>query len=253
METAAKKKITMYTEAAYLLGLVLLAMGTAFMDLANLGMGMVIAPSYVIYLKMSQYFSFVTFGMVTYLFQLTLLILLAVAGRKFRLSYLFAFMSAFLFGCLLDFFELFILKIPCGTIPGRIIAYAVGEVFCAGGVSFMFHTYVTPEVYELIVKEVSAKRHWDINKVKTAYDCASVALGIILSFLFFGFGRFEGIKIGTVICALINGRMISLCSKANEALFEFKDLLNLRGFFEGIEKEREAMEQSGQDKGQEQA
>ena len=248
METVAKKKKTMYSEAAYLLALVLLAMGTAFMDLANLGMGMVIAPGYVIYLKLSQHFSFVTFGMVTYLFQLALLILLSVAGRKFRLSYLFAFMSAFLFGCLLDLFELFILKIPCGTIPGRIIAYAVGEVFCAWGVSFMFHTYVTPEVYELIVKEVSAKRHWDINKVKTAYDCASVALGIILSFLFFGFGRFEGIKIGTLICALINGRMISLCTKANEALFEFKDLLNLRAFFEGIEKD----DRFGQEKESEQ-
>ena len=235
METIGKKKITMYTEAAYLLGLILLALGTAFMDLANLGMGMVIVPSYVIHLKLSQSFPFVTFGMVAYLFQLLLLILLAVAGRKFRLSYLFAFMAAFLFGCFLDLFELFVLKIPCGTLLSRVVAYAAGEILCAWGVSFMFHTYVTPEVYELIVKEVSAKRHWDINKVKMAYDIASVVLGIVLSFLFFGFGRFEGIKIGTLVCAIINGPLIGLCSKANDALFEFKDLLRLRGFFEGME------------------
>ena len=56
----------------------------------------------------------------------------------------------------------------------------------------MFHTYVTPEVYELIVKEVSRKRQWNINRVKTAYDIASVALGIILSFSFFGFGDSSG-------------------------------------------------------------
>ncbi|MBR0445451.1 MAG: hypothetical protein IJK14_08805 [Clostridia bacterium] len=239
MDTVVKKKISMYTEAAYLLGLLFLALGTAFMDLANLGMGMVIVPSYVIFLKLSQHFSFFTFGTTAYLFQLVLLILLAIAGRKFRLSYLFAFMSAFLFGCFLDLFELLVLKIPCETLPARIVFYTVGEIFCAWGVSFMFHTYVTPEVYELIVKEVSRKRQWNINRVKTAYDIASVALGIILSFSFFGFGRFEGIKIGTLICALINGPMISVCSKANEALFEFKDLLRLRTFFEGIENEGE--------------
>ena len=235
MGTAGKKKMTMHTETAYLLGLVLLAMGTAFMDLANLGMSMVIVPSYVIYLKLSQYFSFVTFGMTAYLFQLILLLLLAAAGRKFRLSYLFAFISAFLFGCFLDLFELFVLKIPCGTFLSRAAMYMVGEILCAWGVSFMFHTYVTPEVYELIVKEISVKRHWDINRVKTAYDISSVVLGLILSFAFFGFGRFEGIKIGTLVCALINGAVISMCSRANEALFEFKDLFGLRGFFEGME------------------
>ena len=62
----------MYTEAAYLLGLLFLALGTAFMDLANLGMGMVIVPSYVIFLKLSQHFSFFTFGTTAYLFQLVL-------------------------------------------------------------------------------------------------------------------------------------------------------------------------------------
>lgn len=61
----------------------------------------------------------------------------------------------------------------------------------------LFHTYLSPEAYELIVKELSVKFGCNINKVKTAYDCFSTVLGMVLSFAFFGFGVFEGVKLRT--------------------------------------------------------
>ena len=71
----------------------------------------------------------------------------------------------------------------------------------------------------------------DINKVKTAYDCLSTLFGIVLSFAFFGFGVFEGVKLGTVVCALVNGFLIGRFTKLLEKSFVFKDKFNLAKYF----------------------
>ena len=53
-----------------------------------------------------------------------------------------------------------------------------------------------------------------------------------MSFAFFGLWHFEGVKLGTIFCALVNGATIGLCSKLLEASFEFRDALNLRKYFQ---------------------
>ena len=114
---------------------------------------------------------------------------------------------------------------------GRLAWYAGGLLLCAIGISFLFHTYISPEAYELFVKEISAKFGWSIPQVKTIYDCCSCLLGIILSFLLFGFGHFEGVKLGTVFCALINGWLIGQINKILDRLIQWKDALPLRKWF----------------------
>ena len=59
-------KRTFYTEAAYAICLAALALGTALMERADFGMSMVVAPAYLIYLKVSGYISWFTFGMAEY-------------------------------------------------------------------------------------------------------------------------------------------------------------------------------------------
>ena len=53
-----------------------------------------------------------------------------------------------------------------------------------------------------------------------------------MSFLFFGFGRFEGVKFGTIFCAAVNGQLIGMISRFLESVFEFRDGLPLRKYFE---------------------
>ena len=48
------EKKSFYTELAYLLGIVALALGTAFSEKANFGMSMVVAPAYLVHLKVSE-------------------------------------------------------------------------------------------------------------------------------------------------------------------------------------------------------
>ncbi|MBQ5739700.1 MAG: hypothetical protein IIV78_04745, partial [Oscillospiraceae bacterium] len=114
----------------------------------------------------------------------------------------------------------------------RTVFYFLGMALGAVGVSFIFKTYIAPEVYELFVKEVALKLQKPIPKVKTVYDCCSCALGIAFSFAFFGFGVFEGVKLGTVLCALINGRMIGFVTAWLDKTYVFTDTYPLKKYFE---------------------
>lgn len=226
------KKKVFYSELAYIVGLVSLALSAAFMERADFGVSMVVAPAYLLHLKVSQYLPFFSFGMAEYTLQAVLLIVMVIVIRKFRLSYLFSFVTAVVYGFVLDLSMMCVAFIPSELLVTRIILYIIGLLGCAIGVSLLFHTYISPEVYELFVKEVSGIMKIDINKFKTIYDLSSCLLAIIMSFMFFGLWHFEGVKIGTVVCALLNGVTIGMFSKLFDKFFVFEDKLRLRKFFE---------------------
>lgn len=225
------KKKVFYTELAYVAGLVIMAFAAAFTEKADFGMSMVVAPAYILHLKLSQLLPWFSFGVAEYLVQGVLVVATMLIMKKFKLSYILSFVTAFLYGTLLDIAMSVISALPDNTFFIRLVWYILGTVLCSLAVSLFFHTYLSPEAYELIVKEISVKFKWDINKVKTAYDCLSTAIGIVLSFAFFGFGVFEGVKLGTVICALINGFLIGRFTRLLEKAFEFKNKFKLEKYF----------------------
>ncbi len=224
-------KRVFHTEWAYVCGLLLVALGVALTEKADFGVSMVVAPAYLVYLKLSPTHAFVTFGMAEYALQAVLMIVLAIVLKRFRLSYLFSFVTAVLYGFALDGCMALMRLVPYASIGWRLGYYILGLIVCALGVAFFFHTYVAPEVYELFVKEVAEARGWRMENVKTVYDCCSCLIAIGMSFAFFGWGRFEGVKLGTVVCALINGRIIGLWGRRMEKRFTFADALPLRRYF----------------------
>ena len=114
-----------YMEWAYVLGIVLLAMGTALMERANFGMSMVVAPAYLLYLKLSAKFSFVTFGMMEYMLQAFLLVVMGIGLRRFKVSFLFSFVTAVIYGFTLDGCMLLAGFIPGGMVF-RVVCYVLG-------------------------------------------------------------------------------------------------------------------------------
>ena len=232
MRDDAKGKRGFSTQLAYVFGIVLIALGTVLMTKADLGLSMVVAPAYLIFLKLSTIWSFVTFGMAEYTLQTVLLIAMMLILRKFRLSYFFSFVTAIIYGLTLDGLTLLLQSLSAELMGIRILFFAVGLCMGAAGVSCMFHTYISPEVYELFVKEVSKAYSADINKFKIGYDCCSCIVAICMSFAFFGLMHFEGVKLGTVVCALLNGRIIGFISRFLESHWEFKDSFKLRRLFE---------------------
>lgn len=225
------KKRTFYTELAYVLGLIIMAFGAAFTEKADFGMSMVVAPAYILHLKISTFLPWFSFGVSEYVFQGFLVLLTALIMHKFKLSYLFSFVTAVLYGTLLDLAMNIVAYLPDDLFAIRILWFVLGSVFCSVAVSLFFHTYISPEAYELIVKEISQKFNCKITKVKTGYDCISVVIGIVMSFAFFGFGVFEGVKLGTIICALVNGFLIGRITRVLEHIFVFKNKFKLEKYF----------------------
>ena len=219
-------------ELAYVFGIVFVAFGVVLMEKADFGVSMVVAPAYLLYRWLSPMWGFVTFGTAEYCFQAVLLVIMVLLIHRFRLSYLFSFVTAVVYGFVLDFFMALGTMLPVDMMWQRGAYYFLGMLFCAAGVSAMFHTYISPEVYELFVKEVSAHFHVNINKFKTLYDCTSCLIGIMLSFLAFGLWHFEGVKWGTVLCALINGWIIGRFSAFYEKHLDFYDRFPWRKLFE---------------------
>lgn len=223
---------TFYTEIAYLLGLLILALGTAFMERADFGVSMVVAPAYLIHLKVSEVLPFFSFGMAEYTLQAVVILAMILILRRIKLSYFFSFVTAVLYGLTLDGAMALIALLPEGSFGVKLGWFLFGMLLCSIGVSLLFHTYISPEAYELFVKEISAKLQKDIHKCKTAYDCVSCLIAILLSFLFFGFGHFEGVKLGTIFCALVNGSLIGRCTAWFEKRWDFQDGLPFRKYFQ---------------------
>jgi len=225
------KKRTMHRETAYLLAMIILSLGTALMERADFGISMVVAPSYLLHLKVSQSLPWFSFGVAEYLMQTVVLVLTMICMRRVKLAYFFAFISAILSGVLLDISIAVVALIPFDGTAARLIYYVLGLYIGTAGVGLILHSYVTPGAYESFVKELAPKYGIELGKFKTGYDCCSLLLGVVFSFAFFGFGKFVGISLGTVLCAAVNGTMVAFNSKLVDKYFDFEDALPKLGNF----------------------
>ena len=226
------KKPVFYTEIAYFLGLFLLAFGTALTTYGGFGISMVVAPAYILHLYLSQFFPFFTFGVAEYTLQAVMFLVMLLLLRKVRLSYFLSFLAAVLYGFALDC-SLAIIALFPQSLPLQLAMYVLGIIICTGSISLLFSTYLPPEVYEIIVKELAAKLKKPASTVKTVYDFSSLMISVVLSLLFFG--TLRGIGIGTVVCAFIYGILIRLFTRLYNKLFVFQDRFPLRNYFEESE------------------
>ena len=225
------KKLVLYTEVAYGLGMVGLSLSVALMTRADFGVSMVVAPAYLLYLKVNSLWPTFTFGMAEYLLQGALLVATALAVKKLRPYFLFSFVTAVVYGLLLDGWMLLTAQLPADAFGLRILWYVLGILLGAASIACFFKTYIAPEAYELLVKELALKLEKPTHRVKTVYDCVSCVVAVLMSFAFFGLWRFEGVKLGTVICAMVNGFLIGRCTDFLERRFVWKDALPWRKYF----------------------
>lgn len=225
------KKPVMHRETAYVLAMLILSMGTAMMERANFGISMIVAPSYLLHLKISQTLPWFSFGVAEYCMQTVVLAMLMLGMRRVKLAYFFAFISAMLSGLLLDMCMAILSLIPFEGTVARLVYYLLGLYLGPLGVGLIIHSYVTPGAYESFVKELAPKFGIELGKFKTGYDLCSLLIGVILSFAFFGFGKFVGIRLGTVFCALVNGTLVAFNSRLVDKYFDFEDALPKLGKF----------------------
>lgn len=224
-----KKKIS--SELAYVFGLIALAIGAALMTKGNFGITMILAPSFVIHEKLATILpSWLTQGTLEYIWEGLLLLTMMLIVRRAKWSYLFSFVTAVIFGYMLDGCNALAAFLPVNML-WRIVYFVLGVLVCATGVALVFRTYISPLVHELLLKEIASKFNVPAHRVKMGYDIFCCSTAIILSLCFFsGISQFIGW--GTVICALVNGFLIGKISAFFDKHIEWVDALPLRSWFD---------------------
>lgn len=229
-----KNKIPNVAEAAWLLGIILCGLGVCLSVKSDFGVSMVIAPAYIIYLKLSEFIPWFTLGMAEYSVQGILIVVLSVALRRFKFKYLLCFLTSVIHGAVVDIWSAILEPIVCETVFQRSLCCAAGAVITSFAIALMLRTYLPQEVYELVVKEISDKFGFSVNRVKWIYDASSLLVAVILMFSMFGRFSFDMIGIGTLVLTFFNTPLITLAGRLLDKFFNFTPAFS--GFFKKFDR-----------------
>ena len=218
------KKLPRASELLWLMGILFVALGVAFCSKANLGVSMIAAPAFVIQEAVVSLWSGFSVGVVEYLAQGIVLVILCLCVRRFNWRYLLAFLVAVIYGYTMNFFLWILGGVTFDAAWMRWVMLLVGDIFVAFGVACFFHTYMPLQVFELFVAELADRYHLNIHRVKTVFDLSLLVLSVSLALLLFGdvrtfdwssvgYNSFHSIGLGTLVTTFINSPLISLMSR----------------------------------------
>ena len=225
------KKISRSSELLWLMGIVFVALGVAICSKADLGVSMIAAPTFVIQEAVSPLWSGFSVGVVEYLVQGLVLVILCVTVRRFNWRYLLAFAVAVVYGYTMNFFLWILGGVSFDAVWLRWVMLLVGDVLVAFGVACFFHTYMPLQVFELFVAELADRYKLNIHRVKTVFDLTLLAVSVSLALILFGdigsfdwrsvgYSSFHSIGLGTLVTTAINSPLISLMSRLIKRIFE---------------------------------
>lgn len=221
-----KNKLTFFQEIAYVLGVIILALSVAIVTASNLGLSMIVLPAYVL----SQKISWLTFGQAEYVIQGILLIIFCLVMRKFKVHYLWSFVTCLLYGACLDLFRLIPIFNPNMTdfaslpLYLRIIFFIVGTILTGFSVALLMKSYFHPQVYDLFTKYVSRKFNIKYFYFKLGFDICFLTLGIGMGY---AFGLpLCGVGIGTLIATVANSILITFFSNLLDRIFKYTPRIN---------------------------
>ena len=240
-----KKKIKVPSEAVYVASCVLLALAVAMLTAADFGVSMIVAPAYILHLKLG----FLTFGQAEYVIQALFFVALCVVLKKLKPVFLFSFFTCLFYGAVLDlwrlipFFNTSVTPPESIPIAARIALFAAGLVLTSFSVALVFKTYLYPQVYDFFVKSVSSKFGIKLSKFKTCFDLSMLLAATAMTLLFFG--EFRGIWFGTLVIALVNGTIIGAFCKMFDKHFESVPLFPKFAALFAVDAKKTADAQSG--------
>ncbi len=230
-ETSAAKKPVFYAEAAYILGVICIALGTALIALSEIGVALPLVPAHVIHGLLHEY-HFITLGLVEIGFQVVLFFLLAIILKRIKKAFLISMATSVIYAAFLDLF-LFLFDYLDETLIARIIFFVAGFFIFALGETLFHHTYIQPEFYEFFVHSLSDRYKKNFFAVKFIFEVSLCMIGVAISFIAHGLGFVHGLGLGTLVCAIFTINMSHVFSRFLNRRFEFKSHLSVKKYFLG--------------------
>ena len=214
------KKLKISSEFTYIAAILLLSLSVAMITTTGFGVSMIVAPAYILSLKLG-----ITFGQGEYIIQAVLFVVFCILMKKVKLVYFSSFLTGVIYGAVLDLWRTVIPHFnpnitPVGSLPLwlRLIYFVLGMLMTSFSVALFFRTYFYPQVYDFFVKGVSGKYSFHREKFKTCFDASCLLAAVIMTLLMFH--GFKGIGVGTLIMTAFNGLIISFFGKIQDKFLD---------------------------------
>lgn len=198
------KRITIYVA-----GLLFVAFGVAFSINSNLGVSPVNSLPYVISLISGMELG--TCIIAVYSFYILLQII--IFRNEFKWVNLTQVLFSFLFGYFTDFSKWVMGDFAIPGYPGRLLMLLASIILIAVGLSLYVDVRLVNMPMEGLTHAISEKvlKGKPFHETKVIVDCTAVGLSILFSLVFLR--RLEGVREGTVISALLIGKVMKPIQK----------------------------------------
>ncbi len=191
----------------YVLGLFFMAVGVAISVNANLGISPVNSLPYVI----SQIGGFLLSSCVIGVFSVYILAQIVLLRGQFQWINLTQLIFSTIFGYFVDFAKWLLGNFRIPTYLGRLAMLAASVVVVSVGVVLYLGVELVSMPMEGMTLALAQVLKKPFPSVKIAVDCAVVLLGLALSLTLLH--RLDGVREGTVIAAVVTGKIISMGKK----------------------------------------
>ena len=209
-------------ELALLLGLVCNSLGVSIMVKSGFGISSISSVPYVL----SRIWQGLSFGVWNYLFQSALIAVLMLLVRRFKAGYVLSFFLAVCFGYMIDFFDCITAGLPTGA-TWHTFYFLVSFCLLAVGICLLFKCGVPILPIDTFTRDITAHFHIPYPVVKTLFDLVCLAVTCALSLLLLQ--RIVGVGVGTVLCAFVTGKCVSLVGRFLDQRFVFVPLIKKLG------------------------
>lgn len=196
-------KVECFGEMALPLIIIMNSFGVVLMLYSGTGISAISSMTYAL----SEVMPAVTLGTWTYIFQGSLVLSLMILKRKFVPQYLLSFIVGFGFGLMVDVHKYWLQYLPT-ALPFRIFYLVASFFILCTGVALSNRCKMPMIPTDLFPKELSEITGIAFSKIKMSFDLICVAATVVLTLCFFG--GIRGLGIGTILCALLMGKGISV-------------------------------------------
>ncbi|MCC5912567.1 MAG: hypothetical protein JJT76_19280 [Clostridiaceae bacterium] len=190
----------------YILGLFFLATGVTLAVKSNLG----VSPVSAIPLAISNVSGISLGNVSTGMFTFYVLMQVLVLGRNFKPKNLLQIGFGFIFGYFVDMTAILLHWVDAPNYLSQILLIFISCFAIAVALMLIITMDIVPSAPEGFVLSLTQVTKHPFAKLKVWLDCTSVALAAIISLLFIG--NISGIREGTIISALLIGKVIGLIS-----------------------------------------
>lgn len=191
----------------YCFALLLMALGVALSVNSNLGVSPVNSLPYVV----SRILNVQMGTCVTAIFCFYILLQIIMLRREFQLVQLLQIVFSTIFGYFVDFAKMLVGDFAIPTYFGQLAMLAASIVLIALGVLMYMDVQLVPMPMEGLSSTLAKKLGKPFPTMKMVIDCLVVLIGVVLSLVFLG--TLDGIREGTVITAIVVGKLIAIFKK----------------------------------------